>query len=55
VDASVFYKIRHWSLRLSANNLTNQHNWEPSDATYALEGIVPQAAFEAFGTVTYKF
>jgi len=55
LDASVFYKIRHWSLRLSATNLTNQHNWEPSDATYALEGIVPEAGFEAFGTVTYKF
>lgn len=55
IDASLFYKLRHWALRLEARNLTDQHNWEPSDATYALEGIVPEPGFELFGTVTYRF
>jgi hypothetical protein len=55
IDASVFYKTKQWVFKLSAKNLTNQHNWTPSDATYAYEGIVPDAAFEMFGTIKYKF
>ncbi len=55
IDASVFYKWKQWMVRLSTTNLTNQHNWEPSDATYALEGIVPEAAFQTFATLKYTF
>jgi catecholate siderophore receptor len=55
LDASVFYKWQRWLVRVTATNLTNQHNWEPSDATYALEGIVPEAGFESFVTVKYSF
>ena len=55
VDASVFYKTKRWELRFTVKNLTNQHNWTPSDATYAYEGIVPDAGIEAFGTFKYKF
>lgn len=55
VDSSVFYKIKHWELRLTAKNLTNQHNWEPSDATYGLEGIVPEVPFAFYGTIKYRF
>jgi len=55
IDASVFYKIKKWELRVTASNLTNQHNWEPSDATYGLEGIVPEAGLQTFVTLKYKF
>jgi hypothetical protein len=55
VDAEVFYKMKRWEFRLSGTNVTNQHNWEPSVATYALEGIVPLPGTEVFGTVKFKF
>ena len=56
LDAEVFYKFdKHWEFRLSGTNVTNQHNWEPSVATYALEGIVPLPGAQVFGTVKYRF
>jgi outer membrane receptor for monomeric catechols len=55
VDASLFYKTRHWEFRVTVKNLTDQHNWTPSDATYAYEGIVPDPGIEVFGTVKYRF
>jgi len=55
VDASVFYKAKRWVVKLTATNLTNEHNWTPSDATYAYEGIVSDAGLEVFGTIKYKF
>jgi len=56
LDAEVFYKLKNnWELRLSGTNVTNQHNWEPSVATYALEGIVPLPGTEIFGTIKYRF
>jgi catecholate siderophore receptor len=55
LDAAVFYKTKHWEYRLTGKNLTNQHNWEPSVATYALEGIVPLPAVTVYGTIKYKF
>jgi len=55
IDASIFYKIKNWELRLTASNLTNQHNWEPSDATYGLEGIVSEPTIQGFATLKYKF
>jgi outer membrane receptor protein involved in Fe transport len=56
LDAEVFYKFdKHWEFRLSGTNVTNQHNWEPSVATYALEGIVPLPGAEVFATFKYKF
>jgi catecholate siderophore receptor len=56
LDAEVFYKMKNnWELRLSGTNVTNQHNWEPSVATYALEGIVPLPGTEIFGTIKYRF
>ena len=55
LDAEVFYKMKHYEFRLSGTNVTNQHNWEPSVATYALEGIVPLPGAQIFGTVKYKF
>ncbi len=55
VDAAISYKTKEWEFRLTGSNVTNQHNWEPSVATYALEGIVPLPAFQLEGTVKYKF
>ena len=55
IDASVFYKTKRWVFKVTAENLTNQHNWTPSDATYAYEGIVSDAGVEVFGTIKYKF
>jgi catecholate siderophore receptor len=55
VDCELFYKTKDWEFRLSGTNVTNQHNWEPSVATYALEGIVPLPGAEMFVTVKYKF
>jgi len=56
LDAEVFYKMdKHWEFRLSGTNVTNQHNWEPSVATYALEGIVPLPGAQVFATVKYRF
>jgi catecholate siderophore receptor len=55
LDAEVFYKTKSWEFRISGTNVTNQHNWEPSVATYALEGIVALPGAEVFGTVKYKF
>jgi len=55
LDAEVFYKWKHYEVRLSGTNVTNQHNWEPSVATYALEGIVPLPGAEFFATIKYKW
>jgi outer membrane receptor protein involved in Fe transport len=55
VDASVFYKTKRWEIKVTVTNLTNQHNWTPSDATYAYEGIVSDAGIEGFATFKYKF
>ncbi|MGA2018763.1 MAG: TonB-dependent receptor [Opitutaceae bacterium] len=56
VDVEVFYKFdKHWDFRLSGTNVTNQHNWEPSVATYALEGIVPLPGAMVFGKIRYRF
>jgi outer membrane receptor for monomeric catechols len=55
LDAEVFYKWKTWEIRVSGTNVTNQHNWEPSVATYALEGIVPLPGAEMFVTLKYKF
>jgi catecholate siderophore receptor len=55
LDAEVFYKTKKWEVKLSGTNITNQHNWEPSVATYALEGIVPLPGAEVFATFKYKF
>ncbi|HEY1765851.1 MAG TPA: TonB-dependent receptor plug domain-containing protein [Opitutaceae bacterium] len=55
LDGSVFYKQKRWEIKLTVNNLTNQHNWTPSDATYAYEGIVSDAGLEVFGKFTYRF
>ena len=55
LDATISYKTKQWEYRLTGSNITNQHNWEPSVATYALEGIVPLPALEIEGTVKYKF
>ena len=55
LDATISYKTKSWEYRLTGTNITNQHNWEPSVATYALEGIVPLPAIEIEGTVKYKF
>jgi outer membrane receptor protein involved in Fe transport len=55
IDSSVFYKMKHWEVRLTAKNVTNQHNWQPSDATYGLEGIVPEPGFTGYATVKYRF
>jgi hypothetical protein len=55
LDAEVFYKIKNWTFKISGTNITNRHNWEPSVATYALEGIVPLPGAQVFGTVKYTF
>jgi outer membrane receptor protein involved in Fe transport len=55
MDAEVFYKWKTCEVRLSGTNVTNQHNWEPSVATYALEGIVPLPGAEVFATFKYRF
>ena len=55
LDAEIFYKAKKWEVRLSGTNVTNQHNWEPSVATYALEGIVPLPGAQMFATFKYKF
>ena len=55
LDAELSYKYKHWEFRLSGTNVTNQHNWEPSVATYALEGIVSLPGTQIFGTVKYRF
>jgi hypothetical protein len=55
IDATVSYKIGKAQIRLTCQNLTNRHNWEPSDATYGLEGIEPEPGIEVFATVKYKF
>lgn len=55
LDCELFYKAKDWEFRISGTNVTNQHNWEPSVATYALEGIVPLPGAEMFVTVKYKF
>jgi hypothetical protein len=55
LDVELSYKAKAWELRVSGTNVTNQHNWEPSVATYALEGIVPLPGAEVFATVKYRF
>jgi catecholate siderophore receptor len=55
LDLEVSYKTKDWEFRISGTNVTNQHNWEPSVATYALEGIVPLPGAEVFCTVKYRF
>jgi hypothetical protein len=55
VDASIFYKIKNWEIRATVSNLTNQHNWQPSDVTYGYEGVVSEPGCEGFVTTKYKF
>jgi len=55
LDAELFFKRKNWEFRLSGTNVTNRHNWEPSVATYALEGIVSLPGAQMFATVKYKF
>jgi hypothetical protein len=55
IDAGVFYKTKKWEYRVTVTNLTDQHNWQPSDATYGLEGIVAEPTAQVFGTIKYKF
>jgi hypothetical protein len=55
LDMTLSYKIKNWEYRLTGTNVTNQHNWEPSVATYALEGIVPLPGAQVTGTIRYKF
>jgi len=55
IDSSLFYKFQKWKLTATVSNLTNQHNWEPSDATYGLEGIVPEPGIQLEVTMKYKF
>jgi catecholate siderophore receptor len=54
-DASAFWKSKKYEFRLSATNVLNAHNWTPAYPTYGLEAIVPDAGFEIFGTVKYRF
>jgi catecholate siderophore receptor len=55
IDAGVFYKLdKHWELRASGSNLTNQHNWQPNAGVYGLEGIMSQPTAQASFTVKYK-
>jgi len=55
LDASIFYTTKGWEVRLTVDNATNQHNWEPSDATYGLEGIVSEPGIQGLVTFKYKF
>jgi outer membrane receptor protein involved in Fe transport len=55
IDSSIFYKTKKYEVRLTVSNLTNEHNWEPSDATYGLEGIVPEPGIQGDVTVKFKF
>jgi len=55
IDASVFYKKKHWEVRGSVTNLTNQHNWQPSPAIYALQSINSEAGIEGYVTLTRRF
>ena len=55
IDISASYKTKRYEFRVTAQNLTNQHNWTPSDGTYALQGIISDPGLEVFGTVKYKF
>jgi outer membrane receptor protein involved in Fe transport len=55
IDASVFYKTKHWEIRATVTNLTNQHNWQPSPAIYALQSINSEAGIEGDVTLTHKF
>jgi len=55
IDASVFYKTKHWEIRATVTNLTNQHNWQPSPAIYALQSINSEAGIEGYVTLTHRF
>jgi len=55
IDATLSYKWKNWDIRATVTNLTNQHNWQPSDATYGLEGIVSEPTIQGFATIRYKY
>jgi outer membrane receptor for monomeric catechols len=55
VDASVFYKMKHWTFKLQVTNLTNQQNWTPAVSAVALGSILSDPGFQLFGTVKYRF
>ena len=52
IDGSIYYKMKKWEIRLSATNVTNQHNWQANGGVYGLEGITAEPAFESYVTLS---
>jgi hypothetical protein len=55
IDGSIYYKMKKWEIRLSATNITNQHNWQANGGVYGLEGITAEPAFESYVMLKYIF
>jgi len=55
LNASVFYTIQKWSLRLSVLNFTDEWNWAPNYGTYGNESIIAEPGIRGEFTVTRRF
>jgi len=55
VDATLFYKTKYFEARLACLNATDEENWSPANATYALDSITPDLPRRFEGTITFKF
>ncbi len=53
IDGSMFYKVKTWTFSVHVTNITNQHEWDPTDG--GVDGVIPLPGTQVFFTVRYKF
>lgn len=55
IDATAFYKNKYFEAKIACLNATDEENWSPSNAVYALDSITPDLPRRFEGTITFKF
>ncbi len=55
IDASVEYKLKAWSYRLSVSNVTNEENWSPPNSVYGNGSIFALPGTQFSFTAKYSF
>lgn len=54
-DLTLFYRHKNFEARLAFLNVTDQENWSPANAVYALDSITADLPRRIEGTITVKF
>ncbi len=55
IDATAFYKNKYFEAKIACLNATDEENWSPANAVYALDSITPDLPRRFEGTITIKF